>query len=178
MPPDTANTARRVFGPEKRAAVVSLFQTEGIEAPNLKILLMMFNVVARVVNSVRGVNVDEFEKFCKNTYLQSLHTFPFCNISDAIHRILGHVCEKMRKLGNTGCGQMSENSLEATHKIIRRLLKWHARPFLNEGFEDCMNHLYFLSSPVQRDCSGKGPHTLKDKPIKSEDDRLVQSFFT
>ena len=107
---DTANLARRILGPEIRPAVLSLFKTEGIEKPNLGILLMMLNVTARVVNSIRKVNVDKFEEFCTNAFLQLLHTFPFCNISRSIHRILGHCCQRMRKMGNTGLGQLSENA--------------------------------------------------------------------
>ena len=106
---DTANLARRILGPEIRPAVISLFKTEGLEAPNLNILLMMLNVSARVVNSIRKVNVDKFEEFCTNTCLQLLHTFPFCNIAISIHRILMHCCQKMREMGNTGLGQLSEN---------------------------------------------------------------------
>ena len=106
---DTANLARRILGPEIRPAVLSLFKTEGIEKPNLGILLMMLNVTARVVNSIRKVNVDKFEEFCTNTCLQLLHTFPFCNIVRSVHRILMHCCQKMREMGNTGLGQLSEN---------------------------------------------------------------------
>ena len=109
--PDTANTARRLLSPEMRTAFVALFNTEGIEAPNLRLLLMMFNVVARIVNCVRKIDVDKFEEFCKNTQLQLLHTFPFCNLSDSVSRMLRHCCEKMRKNGNRGLGQYSENRL-------------------------------------------------------------------
>ena len=109
--PDTANTARRLLSPEMRSAFVGLFNTEGIEAPNLRLLLMMFNVVARIVNCVRKIDVDKFEEFVKNTHLQLLHTFPFCNVTESVSRMLRHCVERMRKNGNRGLGQFSENRL-------------------------------------------------------------------
>ena len=66
-------------------------------------------------------------------------------------------------------------SLEASHKILRRLLAHHTRPFLSQAFEDAFNHLSLLTSPRQRALSGP-PHVLKEEPIKTEDDRLVASF--
>ena len=108
---DTANTARRVLSPEMRNAFVSLFRTEGFEEPNLRLTLMMLNVVARIVNSLRKIDVDKFEKFCTDTYLQLLRTFPFCNIAISVSRMLMHCCEKMRASGNRGLGHFSENWL-------------------------------------------------------------------
>ena len=94
-----------------RNAFISLFKTEGFEEPNLRLTLMMLNVVARIVNCVRKIEVDKFEKFCKDTYVQLLQTFPFCNVPISVSRMLMHCCEKMRKNGNRGLGHNSENWL-------------------------------------------------------------------
>ena len=68
-------------------------------------------------------------------------------------------------------------SLEASHKLLRKLLKLHARPFLSEGLTDAFTHLWMLSSPRQRALMGPPKKVHKDLPIKTEDDRIVASFF-
>ena len=74
-------------------------------------------------------------------------------------------------------GQLSENALESTHKIIRFLLKYRARPFLFEGLVDCYNHLWIRSSPYIKSFSGEKPQ----KPPKlgklvTDDDKLFASY--
>ena len=110
-----------------------ILQTEGNERENLRKLLQYANVICRIVNSTRKIDVDKFEKYCKAAYEHAITHFDYCNIAPSIHRIWAHCGEKMRKMGNVGLGQLSETPLESTHKVLRKLLKFHSRPFLRLG---------------------------------------------
>ena len=73
-------------------------------------------------------------------------------------------------------GQLSENPLEAMHKILRFLLKWRARPFLIEGLTDAYNHLWIKSSYYINSFSGEPKKKLGPMPMATDDDRYVASF--
>ena len=62
------------------------------------------------------------------------------------------------------------------HKVLRNLLKNHARPFLYEGLLDAFNHLYTKSSPLINSFSGEGPKKKDPIPLATEDDIFVASF--
>ena len=60
------------------------------------------NVILRLVNSLRKIDVAKYEQLCEATYLLALDVFPFCMVVSALHRIFGHTPEKMRRMGNRG----------------------------------------------------------------------------
>ena len=65
-------------------------------------LMQNAGLICRIVNSTYKVDMDKFEKLCKETYVLALETFPFCNVVDSLHRSWGHIFKKMRKMGNRG----------------------------------------------------------------------------
>ena len=138
--------------------------------------MINMNAIARLINSTRVIDMDAFEKLVKNTYNLSLEAFPFCSIVDSVHRILGHVSNKMRRMGNTGLGQISEQMLESMHKKTRINLKYFSRPFLKEALRDTFIHLWYQSSYLLNSFSGK---VNKQKKIarKTADDLFVASFY-
>ena len=72
--------------------------------------------------------------------------------------------------------QLSENALEATHKVLRFLLKYRARPFLFEGLTDAFNHLWVRSSYLINSASGQPRKKQKPIPRKTADDEIVASY--
>ena len=179
---DTANVGKKFLG-EKRVQFANLVEkhecdmceTNVNERADIILAMQYSAVICRIVNSTRKVDVDAFEKLCQEAYLHLLKCFPFCNIATSIHRVWAHCAEKMRAMGNHGLGQLSETPLEGTHKTLRRLLKYHARPFLKEGLIDAFNHLYIRTSPMLRSFQGPPKRYIK-KPIITEDDEIVARY--
>ena len=60
------------------------------------------NVILRLVNSIRKIDVDKYQQLCEETYLLALDLFPFCMVVSALHRVFGHTPEKMRRMKNRG----------------------------------------------------------------------------
>ena len=60
------------------------------------------NAIIRLVNCMRKIDVDKYQKLCEETYLLALDIFPFMMVNTTLHRIMGHSFKKMRKFGNRG----------------------------------------------------------------------------
>ena len=59
-----------------------------------------------------------------SVYLKIVETFPWCVISQSVHRILGHGWERVQMNHNMGLGDISEEGLEALNKSSAILDKW------------------------------------------------------
>ena len=79
-----------------------LFQFEGDEKALCEQLMLNCSLICRIVNSTFTVDMDKFEKLCKDTYELALKVFPWCNIVPSLHRSWAHIFKKMRKMGNKG----------------------------------------------------------------------------
>ena len=79
-----------------------LFQFEGDEKAKCRQLMQNCSLICRIVNSTFTVDMEKFEKLCKDTYELALEAFPFCNIVPSLHRSWAHIFRKMRKMGNKG----------------------------------------------------------------------------
>ncbi len=151
-----------------------------------------FSIVLRVISSKsKEVKVESFEDFCISTYLHLAQSFPWASIPQSIHRILAHSPERIKMNDNFGLGSLSEEGLEATHKLDRRFRSLLARKTsLSDNLRDVFKHLWIRSDPVIRGfgrvfqcshCNQKG-HTKRSCPERqsgctTEDDSKVEMFF-
>ena len=144
-------------------------------------------ILLRVVSSKRKIRqLEELERYCKETYCQFLWDFPMpvVVLSPSMHKLLGHTWELVEKNG----GMLSEGGLEACNKLLRNYRSTKAR----NNLTDCQNRLFRKSDPVLERrrqelkpycsiCSTKGHNTRYcpsiNKAVASEEDALVESFF-
>ena len=174
---DTAQLARRFFWEENVEKIVGLL-TSGTwkEKDALRVLHRNFSVILRVVSSKEHlIDVDAFESLCKETNILIAEEFEFSTIPQSIHRLLGHSAERIRVNDGYGLGKLSEESLEAQHKLLRTAREILAsKDSLEHNLFDVFTFLYTRSDPIVRSkrrtlhcsvCSKQG-HTKRSCPTR------------
>ena len=79
----------------------------------------------------------DYRKFCLETYTFILQTWPWAQISETVHRMLGHSWQFIVLNYNQGLLSQAESGSEATHKVERRTREHGARKVsLMKGNED------------------------------------------
>ena len=146
----------------------------------------------RVISSKsKEIEPESFEEFCISTYLLLTQSFPWASVPQSVHRILAHSAERIKLNDNFGLGSLSEEGLEATHKLIRRFRSILARKTsLSDNLRDVFKHLWTRSDPLVRGyartltCSGCKSHghsvrscPFLKEPFSNEIDIQVESFF-
>ena len=79
-------------------------------------LLQRLSVIRRVIASDECVLVVEFFIYCQDTYIFILKSFPWCLISNSLHRLLAHVWEHIVLNNNFGLASENEQVIECGHK--------------------------------------------------------------
>ena len=64
-----------------------------------------------------------------------LKYFDWVLIPGSIHRLLGHCAERIHANGDYGLGNLSEEGIESTHKMVRRFREHGSRTF---GLKECL----------------------------------------
>jgi hypothetical protein len=183
-------TADTFFSEASRDHLCSLFNDE--DGPDMQELLQRLSVILRVVSSSsRTIDSVAFEEYCRSTYLHILTSYPWASITPSLHRVLGHASERISLNGGKGLGDLSEESLEANNKLIRRFRERLARKTsLKDNLHDVFVRLWIRSDPrissfarslCCSSCSGEG-HTIRSCTLfrhtaLTHDDDLVNSFF-
>ena len=149
------------------------------------------NVVNRVMSSDSRIKVFDYRKYCLDTYIFILETWPWVLVSEAIHRLLGHSFEFIVLNQNCGLKTVAEQGSEATHRVERDIRDHGSRKVtLVKGDEDTFRHTSAASDPGLRSldrkpwCSfcKKESHSTRGckrrflGPHGSEDDALVENF--
>jgi hypothetical protein len=188
---DDGNTAKRFFSPENREAVVGLFKGTVHEKAIIQKLIQNFSIILRLISSKRLVDVDAFEDFCNKTYICLCEEFPWVSVSTSVHRLLGHSAERIRLNHGFGLGMISEEGLEAIHKLVRRFRELSARKTsLEDNIQDVFTHLFIRSDPTIRSynrllvCSNCSEinHTRRGCPllkatVYTKEEDMLESFF-
>ena len=172
---DTAESGRRFFHEKNVDAVIALF-TNGTEKEKstLRVLHRNFSVILRHVSSKEHkIDVDAFESLCKETNILIAREFPWSTIPPSIHRLLAHSAERIQVNNGYGLGNLSEEPLEAQHKLLRTAREILARKTsLYDNLFDVYTFLYTRSDPIIRSkrrvhkcsfCSKQG-HTKRSCP--------------
>ena len=151
--------------------------------PLLKVHTQLSSIL-RIFNSDRKINTEEFGNLCRNTYLLILDSFPWANISPALHKLLAHSEEILRDI-NFGYGLkcFSEEGSEACKKLIRKYRE-HLRKF---SFEDNLVDIFirlasdsdpvlltYRTAPVFEKCGEYG-HAKRTKSCRESNVDLLQS---
>merc|ERR1711884_833835 len=75
-------------------------------------------------------------------------TFPWAQVPESLHRVLGHAWERIEDNDGFGLGSESEEGLEACTKCLRRDERSRSRTStLIQHLEDCWKHRWDASSP-------------------------------
>ena len=132
-----------------RDVVTSLIRDPEVHESFREIHLGLCAVVLILNSQKREVNTIKVKTISLEVYLQILETFPWCVVSQSVHRILGHGWERIEMNQNYGLGDVSEEGLEAMNKFIRYFRSRGSRTTSStENFLDTFNHLWQRSSPV------------------------------
>ena len=188
---DTAELARRFFKPENRNFVVDLFKpkTER-ERSSIGEMLQKISIVLRIISSKEKILPDLFNEHCMETYIDMVKLFPWQTIPPSIHRILAHSAEAIELNDNFGLGMLTEEGLEALHKLLRRYRERRARKCsLISNIFDVFRHLFLRSDPKIRknsrkfQCTGckEDGHTKRSCPLVAQkkaegDEEIFKSF--
>ena len=136
--------------------------------------------VVLVLNSQkREDDVLKLKDLSTSVYLKIVETFPWCVISQSVHRILGHGWERVQMNHNMGLGDISEEGLEALNKFIRYFRERGARTTSTaDNFLDTFNHLWQRSSPILHDLFREKKRRAPKMVVLRQIDTLVETLFT
>ena len=137
------------------------------------------------------MDTDAFHVKATEAYTALTTTFTWASVPETIHRFLGHGAAVMKRNGGWGLGLMSEEGLEALHKLVRRYRLTNARKTsLGDAIEDIFVRLMIRSDPKVRGavrritCSGcrEHGHSIRSCPLHqfgplTKDDAAVKALF-
>jgi hypothetical protein len=96
-----------------------------------------------ISSTAKEIDVYSFEEFCLTTYFLLIQSFPWASVPQSIHQILAQSAERIRINDNFGLGNLSEESLESVHKLVRRFRSLLARKTsLLDNLRDVFKHLW------------------------------------
>ena len=153
---------------------------------------MNFNVILRVISSKdHKIDIDKFGNLCTDTYIEILTHFKWVDLTPTVHKVLAHASELIVNNNCRGIGHLSEEGLEACHKIIRRFrASWTLQTSDDANLKDLVKKMWLISDPLfysyrrvircpkcgatghQRKCP-----SLNENPNKTESDLIVEDIF-
>ena len=140
-------------------------------------ILLKFNVILRLINSKELIHVEFFESYCKELYVQLLDEFPWMELSETLHKFLGHSAAIIRLNGNMGLGQWSEGPLESLHKLLRRFRQRLARMTSHDdNLYDTFTRLWMQSAPLIRKQNPQKRAINSEISFVYEDDKVFNSL--
>lgn len=132
------NTARRFFSNIEQAA-----QITGVD----KTLINNFSVILRTLSSGLHINVTNFEKLLKETFILYIKLYPWYYMPVTVHKVLVHGISYI-KYSNVPIGMLSEEAIESCHKVIRSNRLRHTRKTSRvDSNRDLIHYLILQSEP-------------------------------
>ena len=125
----TGHLCDMFFHEEQRPALITLIGDLGIwdeegkreltqtELNNFKTLIEGASVIGRVASCNQKVKVLELRKFCIDFHMFVSLTWPWILWGETFHRLVDHLWEFLLLNNNKGLGNVSEQSLESSHKV-------------------------------------------------------------
>ena len=110
------------------------------------VLHLILSVIIRAISSQQKINVELLTKFCTDESVCIATNWPWVVVSHTLHVLIHHAPELVARNSGFGLGDLSEEGLEATNKLIRKFAVSRARqtdPLLQ--LTDVMNRLLELS---------------------------------
>ena len=144
----TGNLARRFFDEDCRKLLDSLIGEEHLNI--VKNLHMNLNIILRIISSKdRLIDTEKFGNLCTSTYVNILTYFAWADLTPTVHKILSHSMQLIQNNSGLGVGHLSEEGLEAQHKIIRRLrAAWTLQSSDDANLKDLIKKMFLISDPL------------------------------
>ena len=141
------NLAKKFFKKGCRNSLHELVNKKHLN--NIIKLHLHFDVILRIITSKGSkIDLDKFSLFCKATYVDILTNFKWVNLTPTVHKVLAHSAELIEKNLGMGIGHLSEEGLEACHKIIRRFrASWTLQTSDSANLKDLIKNLWLTSDP-------------------------------
>ncbi len=115
---------------------------------NMRTLHKQLSVILRIVSCTRKINLERYERHCKETMMNIAQNFPWCKLNHTLHGTIQHSAELIRMNGGESLGWYSEEGLEANNKDIRNYLEHLSRKCdSNKQIEDVHHRLLERSDP-------------------------------
>lgn len=111
------NTARRFFTNAEKSADIT-----GLD----KNIISRFGIILQALSSGHEINIDEFEKYIRETKEIYLRLYPWYYMPVAVHKLLMHSVAIIDS-SVLPIGQLSEETQEARNKDCRRFRESHTR---------------------------------------------------
>ena len=73
-----------------------------------------FNVICRLANCRDKINCDDLQTYCTETNVLFVQAFPWKDIPDAVHMVIGHISDVIRWNNGFGLAQYSEQGMYNT----------------------------------------------------------------
>ena len=108
---DGANNSRDFFSENNRDKVLELFKVNKPDKAKIRRILRDINVIARVANSTRKIDVAKFKIFCKDAYIFKIKAFKFASCPVTLHRGYSHLADIIFLNDSMGLGTVSESCL-------------------------------------------------------------------
>lgn len=158
------NTARKFFAKSQISSEITGLNEESI---------INFYLILRILSCGARVNVDTFGSLLKHTLKLYLDNYAWYYMPCTVHKVLFHSCEIIIAF-DLQIGVLSEEALEATHKIIRRnRIKNHTRKNSRVNSNtDLLNTLLISSDPFIS-ASRKTNHTKSRLPLEDIEQYLL-----
>lgn len=157
----TGNLVRRGFKDPAKLAEVLELDRELVE--NIALILLLFK-------SKEYLNLDELEKFCKQTNKRHFEKYDWAKMSPTVHKLLNHSCQIARKFPMP-LAYYSEEASEACHKFFRKNMINHARQNNKKSrLLDVYNRAVYLSDPKISMVYLKGrlkKHKIRKLPVSA-----------
>ena len=108
---DGANNGRNFFSETNREKILDLFEVDDEDRAKIRRILRDINVIARVANSTRKINVPKLKEFGKDAYVFKVQAFDWPSIPVSLHRGYIHLGDIISLNDSTGLGPVSESCL-------------------------------------------------------------------
>jgi len=142
------NTARRFFNNIELSSKIT-----GVDID----LIKSFALILSIISSGYNVHVENFKNLLRNTFKLYIELYPWYYMPATVHKVLVHGAEIVAK-SVLPIGMLSEDALEATHKVIRKARLEHTRKCRRKDTNrDLMVYLLIYSEPILSTVSIKKP---------------------
>ena len=108
---DGANNSRKFFSEKLREKVLDLFKVNARDRAKIKRILRDINVIGRVANSTKKIDVAKLKEFCKEAYIFKIQAFSWPSLPVSLHRGYAHLASVIQLNDGLGLGDVSETCL-------------------------------------------------------------------
>ena len=91
--------------------MLDLFNVDATDRAKIQRILRDINVIGRIANCTRKINVPKFKAFCKDAYIFKVKAFDWTSLPVSLHRGYSHLANIILLNDGFGLGDISESCL-------------------------------------------------------------------